>query len=229
MDESTWLSCTDTRTMLDALEDQATDRKLRLFACACCRRIWPMLNDERSRQAVLRAEQYADGRATVGELEIAWEAARTEDDGGGCQTPRELANDAAAAASYTAARNEQAGAELCSFFAAAAVSRVVDPTFNPNPGWNGPGTTELISQCRLLRDIFGNPFKPVAINRSWLTSTVVSLAQAIYDERAFDRLPVLADALEESGCTSQEMLEHCRGGGEHVRGCWCLDLILGKE
>jgi hypothetical protein len=66
------------------------------------------------------------------------------------------------------------------------------------------------------------------IDPAWLTPTVTSLAQAIYDERAFDRMPVLADALEDAGCTSTDMLEHCRGGGEHVRGCWVVDLILNK-
>lgn len=67
---------------------------------------------------------------------------------------------------------------------------------------------------------------------SWLASnngTVVKLAQAIYDERAFDRLPILADALEDAGCTNQDILAHCRGGGEHSRGCWVVDLLLGKE
>jgi len=78
-------------------------------------------------------------------------------------------------------------------------------------------------EIRNIRDIVGNPFRPVAMNPEWLTSTVVSLAQAIYDERAFDRMPVLADALEESGCTSQAMLEHCRRENVHVRGCWLID------
>ncbi|MBL8798455.1 MAG: hypothetical protein JNM56_31460 [Planctomycetia bacterium] len=84
-------------------------------------------------------------------------------------------------------------------------------------------------QLRLLRDIFGNPFRPVAVEPTWLTSTVASLAQAIYDERAFDRLPILADALEDAGCDNADILNHCRQPGEHVRGCWCVDLVLGKS
>jgi hypothetical protein len=83
-------------------------------------------------------------------------------------------------------------------------------------------------QAESLRDIFGNPFRLATLDRSWLTSTVTSLAQAIYDDRAFDRLPILADALEDAGCTDQDILAHCRGGGEHVRGCWVVDLLLGK-
>jgi hypothetical protein len=75
----------------------------------------------------------------------------------------------------------------------------------------------------------GNPFRPVAADSRWLTSTVVSLAQAIYDDRLFDRLPILADALEDAGCDNADILTHCRGDGSHVRGCWVVDLILGKE
>jgi hypothetical protein len=88
---------------------------------------------------------------------------------------------------------------------------------------------EEVGQVGLLRDIFGNPFRPVAVDPAWRTATVVSLAQAIYDERAFDRLPILADALEDGGCTNADVLDHCRQPGEHVRGCWVVDLVLGKE
>jgi hypothetical protein len=87
-------------------------------------------------------------------------------------------------------------------------------------------------QQRTLREIFGNPFRPVAVEPSWLRwqdGTVVRIARAIYDERAFDRLPILADALEEAGCTNTDILSHCRQSGGHVRGCWVVDLLLGKE
>ena len=91
------------------------------------------------------------------------------------------------------------------------------------------------NDCRSTRasasaaDIFGNPFRPVTADPRWLTSTAVALARAIYDERAFDRLPILADALEEAGCDNADVLAHCRGDGPHVRGCWAVDLVLGKE
>ncbi|HVK19346.1 MAG TPA: hypothetical protein VM533_20600 [Fimbriiglobus sp.] len=81
----------------------------------------------------------------------------------------------------------------------------------------------------LLRCIVGNPFRPVACDPSWRTSTAVGLADAIYSERSFDRLPILADALEEAGCTHPDVLAHCRGDGPHARGCWVVDLILGKS
>jgi hypothetical protein len=84
-------------------------------------------------------------------------------------------------------------------------------------------------QADFLRDIFGNPFRPVTLDPAWATTTVKHLAQAIYTDPAFDRLPILADALEEAGCTDADILNHCRGPGPHVRGCWVVDLLLGKE
>jgi hypothetical protein len=91
---------------------------------------------------------------------------------------------------------------------------------------------ELDAQTALLCDLFGNLFRPTAIDPTilrWNNGTIPKLAHAIYDERAFDRLPILGDALEEAGCTSEELLAHCRAGGGHVRGCWAVDLLLGKE
>src|SRR5262249_12103048 len=99
-------------------------------------------------------------------------------------------------------------------------------------GVNGDQKTfdaERRAQCWILRDIFRNPFGPLTLDPRWLTSNVGTLACAIYTDCAFDRLPILADALEEAGCTDAEVLAHCRGPGPHVRGCWVVDLILGKE
>jgi len=84
------------------------------------------------------------------------------------------------------------------------------------------------AQCALLREVFGNPFRPITLNPSWLTFNITALAQKIYSDRTFDRLPLLADELEKSGCDNGEILGHCRGSGLHVRGCWALDLVLGK-
>jgi len=81
-----------------------------------------------------------------------------------------------------------------------------------------------------VRCIFGpTPFRPVIIDRSWLTTTVTQLGEAIYAERTFDRMPILADALEDAGCTNQDILAHCRSAGDHIRGCWVVDLLLGKS
>jgi hypothetical protein len=83
-------------------------------------------------------------------------------------------------------------------------------------------------QAALLRDIFGNPFRPATVDEAWLTPAVVSLASDIYEDRTFDRLPELADALVAAGCGNVELLAHLRSDGPHVRGCWALDLMLGK-
>jgi hypothetical protein len=92
--------------------------------------------------------------------------------------------------------------------------------------------SEGSAQCILLRELFGNPFRPITLDLSWLSwneGTNPKLAQAIYDSRDFTDMPILADALEEAGCTDQDILVHCRSRGEHVRGCWVIDLVLGKE
>ena len=80
----------------------------------------------------------------------------------------------------------------------------------------------------MIHCIFGNPFRPATADPAWLTSTAVALAAGIYEDRAFDRLPILADSLEDAGCTNADILTHLRGPGPHVRGCWALDLVLGK-
>ena len=93
--------------------------------------------------------------------------------------------------------------------------------------------TEQAAQVTLLlHDIFGNPFRPVTLDPfvlGWNAGTVIKLAQGANRPAAFDLLPILADALEDAGCTNQDILGHCRGSGEHVRGCWVVDLILGKK
>jgi hypothetical protein len=91
------------------------------------------------------------------------------------------------------------------------------------------GGPEHTAQCNLIRDIFGNPFHPITLDPSWLTSTVQALASGIYEERAFDRMPILADALQDAGCDNEDILNHCRQPGEHCRGCWVVDLLLGKQ
>ncbi len=86
-------------------------------------------------------------------------------------------------------------------------------------------------QSNLLRELFGNPFQPICLNpiwQVWHDGAVVKLAISIYTDRAFDRLPILADALEDAGCDNADILAHCRQPGEHVRGCWVVDLLLGK-
>jgi hypothetical protein len=83
--------------------------------------------------------------------------------------------------------------------------------------------------CAVLREIIGNPFRTATVASSWVIGNVVGLAEAIYADRAFDRLPLLADALEDAGCSDAAILDHCRQPGEHVRGCWVIDLLLDKK
>jgi len=116
--------------------------------------------------------------------------------------------DAAAAVCYAVIPNEMWGA--ASYF------------WEIDPAERDPHST-------LIRDVFGTPSCPVTLDPSWLAPAVVSLAQTVYDARSFDRMPELADALEAAGCTNNDILDHCRGPGPHVRGCWVLDLILGKK
>jgi hypothetical protein len=88
---------------------------------------------------------------------------------------------------------------------------------------------ERVAQAQLLRDLFGPPFRVIPFNPSWRTEAVFGLARGMYESRDFGPMPVLADALEDAGCGDSDVLAHCRGGGPHVRGCWVVDLVLGKE
>jgi hypothetical protein len=213
MTEAEWLTSTDPEPMLDFLEATASGRKLRLFACACCRRFWRCLNDARSRDAIEVAERLADGAATVGEREAAAESS--------WEATKGLLN----AAMYSAQAVHWTLNESPSF-AASEAARDIESASVCDP--DDP-EEEPAAQAGLLRDIFGNPFRPTAVDRARRTPTVVSAAQTIYDERTFERMPGLAHALEAACCNNSDILLHCRGPGPHVRGCWVVDLILGKE
>ena len=120
-------------------------------------------------------------------------------------------------------------AKNAAFAAGWATGHALYPEDSGN-AWYATTKAEEAMQCQMLRCIIGNPFHvSPAIKPALLTPEPVALAQSIYDSRAFDRMPELADALEEAGCENREILDHCRSTGEHVRGCWVVDLILGKE
>jgi hypothetical protein len=195
-------------------------RKFRLFACACVQRIWSALRDERSRQAVQTAARYADGLVSKEQLrEAAIHARAVEDALAGAGQVR--AAWAARAARLVAEANPWRVLRRTS----AAVAEVVF-------GWSKARETEEgRRQTTLLREILGNPFHPVDVASCWLRwhqGTVGRLAETIYAEDAFDVLPVLADALEDADCDNNDILNHCRGPGPHVRGCWVLDLLSGR-
>jgi hypothetical protein len=217
-------------------------RRLRLFAVACCRRVWPQFTDERCQQAIEVAERYADGRARKAELE---EAAAIAEEADQAALQRATSRDPHAPASTWVPQHW--ARVLASIAQATTRTRLVVRWIQflvgslPNLLLIGTGLTRESAEFQqeekaladLVRDIFGNPFQPApGLADSWLEwneATVVRLARAIYEERAFDRLPVLGDALEESGCSAPEILQHCRNPGPHARGCWLIDLLVGKS
>jgi hypothetical protein len=231
MTEAEWLACTDPQAMLEFLEGKTSLRKLRLFAVACCRRIWRSLN-EHGRRAVEAAEGFADGLVGADELREAGIAAhQVVDDfydtanvsGQGVVLTGGLA---AAEAAYIACTTSSMPAALgrASQFAVLALG---DPA-------------EGVVQCRFLRDIFADPLRPMpSVESAWLSwgnGVVRRLAEAAYRERSLPdglldarRLTVLADALEDAGCTDADLLGRLRGLGPHVRGCWAVDLLLDRS
>jgi hypothetical protein len=236
MTEAEWLACTEPTPMLEYLRGKANDRKLRLFACASCRHIWHLLTDPRSREAVEVSEHFADHSASPETVSCAIQAAqaaalRADAALLYCRSDRRqhLAAHAHSLAAHLA-RATIASGYYDGFFGHIIGAGQANWAASNETGGGGIEPKEMSPVIRALtHDIFGNPFRPVTIDRTCLTSTVTNLAQAIYDERSYERMPILADALEDAGCTNQDILAHCRKPGEHVRGCWVVDLLLGKE
>jgi hypothetical protein len=188
------LTSTDPEELLRTCCAQWSERKLRLYACACCRRLPSVTDDPRNLVAIEAAERYADGLTPKRELKKARKTANIP--WLNSFEPREEA--------------------------VQAIRATVRYTL---PGERG-------HLCDILRDLSGNPFRaPVPLRPSWLRANggaVGQLARVIYEEGRFEDLPVLADALEDACCGNVEVLEHCRSAGEHARGCWVLDALLGR-
>jgi hypothetical protein len=215
MTEEEWLACPDPWPMLEFLRGKADKRKFLLFACACERRLWNQPDCEREKVEV--TERFADGKATAADV-----LAALQDIGIDGVTLSSVTDmDPVAWAKYGSRDSAEFAANV-----AQGRSQVSDD--EDEGAWDAAYTAEKAVQPALLRDIFGNPFRPVSIDPGWLTSNVIGLAQGIYEDRAFDLLSILADALEEAGWDNPDILAHCRQPGEHVRGCWALDLILGR-
>jgi hypothetical protein len=231
--EQEWDSWADPTEMLKHLEvtGRASNRKLRLFACACCRRIWVALPSEASRRAVEASESYADRQVKSGVRRQAEQEARSaSSQTSGSKEPWKMY--AGYAALHAAAKSAWEAAFSVAQEAKCAAMWYEEPHSERGVGerQERAAASEGRIQCDLLRDIFGPlPFRPVSVAPSWQTARVFEACQAMYAERAFDRMPELADALEEAGCDNREILHHCRSAGEHVRGCWVVDLVLGKS
>jgi hypothetical protein len=232
MNESEWLACTDPWQMLEYVRGtgKASGRQFRLFAAACYRRVWHLLADRRTRDAVEVLERLADGGVPRAEVEHALRGAcnaqseaETHGDDGlsqACQT--------AALGVYRAfITSPPPTAREAPYYCTHAVATAAGPAAE---------RVQEGGQCRLLRDIFGGLFRGPPAVPLHVPAWCGGLAQAAYDERDLpsghlrsDRLAVLADALEDAGCEGAELLGHLRGGGVHVRGCWVLDLLLGRD
>jgi hypothetical protein len=206
-------------------------RKLRLIAVALCRNVWDLLDDERSRKAIEVAERFADGLAddaalAKAKMEAWW--AHCRGDGPRAEAAQRSGRRpidhglADHAAGWVAHKDALKAAERT----AGSVGWVRSSAADRESIWQTPD---------LIRETFGNPFRPAAFEDSWRTPDVMSLAQAVYEERWVPsgwldnvRVGVLADAVEEAGCSDQSVVSHLRAKHAHVRGCWALDLILGK-
>jgi hypothetical protein len=225
MTEAEWLACALPNPMLDLMGERATDRKLRLFACACCRHVWPLLPDDRSCQAVELSELTADSKVTDEERERLIASYPRKPVGFG-PAPRDPAFYPLALHTTQVRYVVKAAIDLVDW----------DNRHLPSLSARAAYFAASQRQADSIRCIFGNPFRPISAESMWLTPLVSSLAQAAADERSLPcgemdtaRLSILADALEDAGCADVQVLSHLRSPDPHVRGCWVIDLILGRS
>jgi hypothetical protein len=246
MTEAEWLAATNPEPMLKFLTC-IRRRKLTLFACACCRRVWDRVQLDESREVIEITERQVEGCVEASQwgqsltkYRSALASARLTHS---LMRRMFAADDAAEVTSYLARRyDETAGsspdgdersahhAHVAAFFTSRAAGEDTDATRIH---------AEKIAQCAILRDVVGNPFRSSVVATAWLAwqdGVVVKLARIAYDERHLPegtldpaRLAPLGDALEDAGCTDAELLGHLRGPGPHVRGCWAVDLVLEKK
>jgi hypothetical protein len=214
MTEHEWLTSPYDDDVLEYLRQKrkVSARKLRLFCCALVRKDSEWIRVEWGRHALEIAERFADGQATRDQLKTAHQVAYKK------LTRGALSETTAEEVQVSIATKGAMWAAFPDVWYAAA-------RFVKLPEYRG-------DEAEYLRDVVGNPFRRVGIDPAWLSwggGTVRDLARSIYHDRAFDRTPILADALEEAGCTDADILDHCRGPGPHVRGCWVVDLLLGKQ
>jgi hypothetical protein len=244
MTEQEWLDCQKPGTMFRSLPHTGLDRKYRLFACACVRRLWHLFDDERPRRAVETSERYADGEADEKQLSKAYSAAKRFATDQVRQVIWATHNIAAYHAAY-GAKSAEFGAFACasagsstSVLAAGAAARGGRTTPADYELHNRTNAAEEAAQAVLLRDVLGYPFRATpVIDPAWLAwydGTLPRLARSAYDDRILpegtlrpEHLALVADALEDAGCSDAEILGHLRSPGPHVRGCWPLDLVLG--
>jgi hypothetical protein len=227
MTEEEWLECKDSVPMLEYLQGRASERKLRLFACNCIRNNWNLVTNAYSRRWVEVEEAYIDGKLERAELVAALADRGQGETDDNIRWAEQMASDAyyhAISCALSVARH-----------AFQSDPNMNDAKPNISEGFLVPtmvdeSSKERAKQTRLLCELLGPlPFHPVTLNPAWLTPTVKQLAAVIYEERQSDKMPILADALLDAGCDNEEVLKHCQNGGEHVRGCWVIDILLDKH
>ena len=227
MTEVEWLACTDPTPMLEYLRGKASDRKLRLFACAVCRRAWDTLTPRRIRRAVELGEEYADGHATVLDLHRGRSQA--------CEAAADFVH-----GTHRRLVNRDVSVEEVRLRLACDVVYHHEPFLIGRLRWHADDVDLLTVGPPLLRDIVGNTFRPPSrltpCLLGWSDGLIVKLAEAAYEYRSLpsghldlNRLAILADALEDAGCADGPLLSHLRAVGPHVRGCWVIDMLTGSE
>jgi hypothetical protein len=246
-----WEECYSVKEPLEELAGRGriSDRKLRLFGCACIRGVVRLITDSSSRDAIGLAESFADGRTTAEELSTAHDAfaksfeSAWQSDTSMREYPYFTTREHALLCDALGLAEEITRHDFDTVSARDLVDCVAGLVMHSAVTQNEWGTSagdaaaeRAFEQWRpgpfsLLRDVFGGLLRPVVFDDAWLTKNgrvALKLAQAIYEDRAFDRMPELAAALKDAGCENQEVLGHCTRTEPHVRGCWVVDLLLGK-
>lgn len=225
MTEAEWERCLDRERLLQFLQDRTSLRKLRLFAVACCRQQWELFPHEPDRRAIEAAELFADGAVSVEELQrIA-----------GPLNPPRLKPSRSKEGQYLADAvgplvfGNEAFSWRMAHGVAISVSGAVSARLGEYTREFLASERDAFPQITMLHDIVGHPFYPEVVEPTWLTSTVIDLARTMYESRDFSAMPILADALQDADCDNHIILDHCRGTWPRVRGCWVVDLVLGKE
>jgi hypothetical protein len=219
LSEEDWMERGDPETAWNTLRAGLNERRQRLLACACCRGVLGLLGDPRAVAVVDAAERYADGDAGPAVVETVHRYPGAAPHGIAAAWAAEAIVSLQSGCLYTSARN------LAEVVCRAARA---DRDAHREMDWRSARRRQVGYLCDLHgRYFYGATFDP-AWNR-WKAGLVVTMARAIYDEYRFGDLPILADALEEAGCEERDILAHCRSPREHVRGCWVIDALLGKE
>ena len=225
MTEAEWLACDEPDRLLRRSPVPLSARKRMLCGIACCYRIKRLLRSGVEYELLIRAEDFADGEMPRDEFVDRCRVLNNIT----AQFPYERRQ---AILAIVHLGHEDIGLVFTLAAVAAAYDLTgIQPPYGPETQelWYSTIRQEQLHQLEFIRDIFGNPFRPVALDPSWRTETAVALAREMYGSRDFSAMPILADALQDAGCDSDDVLDHCRGPGPHVRGCWVVDLVLEKE